>query len=127
MNVLPGESVDLDIKEVTVEQFRVYASSRRTEMSINKIEAYIAGRSLVSIATLSLHGILHQVADTCIGVCQEFVLDHLAEEIITSSMFETAIEAGLKLAITGAIDFVEYAGNILVRQFKRTDGIYTAV
>lgn len=110
MNVPPGASVKLDIGFIKFKQFKVYAwcgGSLGTEISCDALEAYIALRLAAFAATMGAHEALHAVAETtCLDICQEFVLGHLANEIITSAAFESAIAYGLSVSIRGVVDMV---------------------
>jgi hypothetical protein len=110
MNVPPGGSVKLDIGSINFKQFKVYCwcgGSPGTEISVNKIEGYIALRLGATAATLGAHEAFQTAAEAaCLDVCQEFVLSHLANEIITTSAFEAAIAASFSFALRGVVDMV---------------------
>ena len=108
MNIAPGACVDLDIGEVKIKQFKVYAwcgGGPGTEISRAKIEAYIALRLGIAAATMGSHEALHSVAEgVCLDACQEFVMGHLATEVITSFAFEQAIGSSLGIVLSSVVD-----------------------
>jgi hypothetical protein len=116
MNIAPGESVDLDIGEVTIKQFKVYTwcgGSPETEISEDKIRAFVAGRLGLSAVTFGHHEVAHAfLENTVADVCQELVLNHLAPVIITSYAFEHAlahlVKKGLKDLVKGCITPKEF-------------------
>ena len=107
MNIAPGESVDLDIGEVTIKQFRVYTwcgGSSETEISEDKIRAFIGARLSLSAVTLGHHEVAHALLEnTCADICQELVLNHLAPVIITSYAFEHALAHVVKRGLKGLV------------------------
>ena len=107
MNISPGKSVQLDIGEVTFKQFKVYiwgGGSKGTEISTGTIEAYIAGRAGIALATMGTHSIVHHLAENVVlDVCHQLVLHNIANEIITAPAFEHAVTKGVQFVIENVV------------------------
>ena len=113
MNIAPGASVKLRIGKVLVKQFRVYVwcGGPGTEISENKMNLIMGARWLASAGVSHVTGGLHEplsgvVESAAAEAFQEGLINHLAEQVITSTAFEKAIEKGIDCSLDGVVDYI---------------------
>jgi hypothetical protein len=113
MNIAPGASVRLRIGRVKFKQFRVYVwcGGPGTEISENKMALIMGARwgvsAAISQATAGLHEPLSGVIESAAAEAFENgLINHLAEQVITSSGFEKAIEKGIDWSLDNVVNSV---------------------